>query len=84
MDELIDFAAMAAQVDAACPRPDPSKGGHPPYATEVVVRLVFIQSLYNLSDEECEYQVAGPHELSAFLPARGRVARPGRTHAVAL
>jgi hypothetical protein len=29
MDELINFAAMAAAVDKACPRADPSKGGQP-------------------------------------------------------
>lgn len=29
MDEPIDFVAIAAQVEAACPRPDRSKGGHP-------------------------------------------------------
>lgn len=40
MDELIDFAAMASAVDKACPRPDRSKGGRPPYATEVLVRMV--------------------------------------------
>lgn len=57
MDELIDFAAIAARVDTACPRADRSKGGRPPYPTEVMVRLLFIQSLYNLSDEDCEYQV---------------------------
>ena len=39
MDELIDFAAMAAAVDTACPRPDRSKGGRPPYPTEVLVRM---------------------------------------------
>lgn len=41
MDELIDFSAIAAEVDAACPRPDRSKGGRPPYASEVMVRLLF-------------------------------------------
>lgn len=57
MDELIDFAAIATEVDRACPRPDRSQGSRPPYPTEVMVRLLFIQSLYNLSDEDCEYQV---------------------------
>ncbi|MES7744573.1 IS5 family transposase, partial [Cutibacterium acnes] len=66
MDELIDFAAIAAQVDAACPRADRSKGGRPPYPTEVMVRLLFIQSLYNLSDEDCEYQVLDRMSLPHF------------------
>jgi hypothetical protein len=54
MDELIDFAAVTAAVDADCPRAERSKGGRPPYPTEVMVRLLFIQPLYNLSDEDCE------------------------------
>ena len=40
MDELIDFAAMAAAVDNACPRADRSKGRRPPYPTEVLVRSI--------------------------------------------
>ena len=57
MDELIDFSEMAGAVDVACPRADRSKGGRPPYPTEVLVRMVFLQGLYNLSDEQCEHQV---------------------------
>ncbi|MCZ8236725.1 MAG: hypothetical protein O9335_16365 [Inhella sp.] len=33
MDELVNFAAIAAQVDATCPRPDRARGGRPPYPT---------------------------------------------------
>ena len=42
MDQLIDFAAVAAQVDAACPRSDRSKGSRPPYPSEIMVRIMFI------------------------------------------
>jgi hypothetical protein len=52
MDELIDLVAIAARVDAACPRPDRGKGGRPPCATEIMVRLLFVQSPYNLGDED--------------------------------
>jgi len=76
MDELIDFAAVATQVDAACPRPDRSKGGRPPYPTEVMVRLVFIQSLYNLSDEDCEYQVLDRMSFQHFCRLAGELHIP--------
>jgi len=76
MDELIDFAAVAVQVDAACPRPDRSKGGRPPYPTEVMVRLVFIQSLYNLSDEDCEYQVLDRTSFQHFCRLAGELHIP--------
>lgn len=42
MDELIDFAAIAVAVDQACPRADRSKGGRPPYPTEIMVRMAFL------------------------------------------
>lgn len=76
MDELIGFAAIAAQVEAACPRPDRSKGGRPPYPTEVMVRLLFIQSLYNLSDEDCEYQVLDRMSFQHFCRLDGALHIP--------
>lgn len=71
MDELIDFAAIAAAVDAACPRADRAKGGRPPYPTQIMVRLVFLQSLYNLSDEECEHQVLDRMSFQRFCRVDG-------------
>lgn len=76
MDELIDFSAIAAQVDVACPRADRSKGGRPPYPTEVMVRLLFIQSLYNLSDEDCEYQVLDRMSFQHFCRLDGALHIP--------
>jgi transposase, IS5 family len=76
MDELIDFAAIAAQVDAACPRADRVRGGRPPYPTEVMVRLLFIQSLYNLSDEDCEYQVLDRMSFQHFCRLAGALHIP--------
>lgn len=76
MDELIDIAAIAKQVDVACPRPDRSKGGRPPYATEIMVRLLFIQSLYNLSDEDCEYQVLDRMSFQHFCRLAGALNIP--------
>jgi IS5 family transposase len=76
MDGLIDFGAMARAVDAACPRADRSKGGRPPYPTEIMVRMVFLQSLYNLSDEDCEYQVLDRISFQRFCRLDGQLLIP--------
>lgn len=60
----------------ACPRADRSKGGRPPYPTELMVRLLFIQSLYNLSDEDCEYQVLDRMSFQHFCRLDGALHIP--------
>lgn len=76
MDKLIDFAGMAAAVDKACPRADRSKGGRPPYPTEALVRMVFLQGLYNLSDEQCEHQVLDRLSFQRFCRLDGALNIP--------
>jgi transposase, IS5 family len=66
MAELVDFAKVAAAVDAACPRPDRSKGGRPPYPTGLMVRVLFLQALYNLSDEQTEHQLLDRRSFQRF------------------
>ncbi|WP_058088113.1 IS5 family transposase [Aquabacterium parvum] len=76
MDGLINFGSVAAAVDAACPRRDRSKGGRPPYPTEVMVRMVFLQSLYNLSEEGCEHQVLDRLSVQRFCRLDGQLHIP--------
>ena len=76
IDALVDFTAMAAAVDAACPRADRKKGGRPPYPTEALVRMVFLQGLYNLSDEQCEYQVLDRLSFQRFCRLGGALNIP--------
>jgi IS5 family transposase len=76
MDALIDFSAMAAAVDEACPRPNRGKGGRPAYPTEALVRMVFLQGLYNLSDEQCEHQVLDRLSFQRFCRLDGALNIP--------
>jgi len=57
LDRHIDFAAIAAAIDAKLTLGDRGRGGRPPYRTETMVRLLVLQQLYNLSDDALEYQV---------------------------
>ncbi|WP_239062055.1 transposase [Ideonella livida] len=76
IDRLMDFSAMAVEVDAVCPRPDRSKGGRPPYATAVMLRMVFLQGLYNLSDEQCEHQLLDRMSFQRFCRVEGSLNVP--------
>jgi hypothetical protein len=53
----IDFAHLTQVIDGLLPRGDATKGGRPAYPTEVMVRILILKHLYNLSDEQMEYQL---------------------------
>lgn len=57
IESHIDFGALAAEVDRIAPRPDSARGGRPAFPTETMVRIVVLKRLYNLSDEQMEYQL---------------------------
>lgn len=57
LDKAIDFAALAESVDKKLVIGDQGRGGRPPFATELMIRLLVLQQLYNLSDDALEYQV---------------------------
>ena len=57
MEQYVDFSALAAEVDRAAPRPGRERGGRPPFPTELMVRVLLIQQVHNLSDEQMEFQL---------------------------
>lgn len=66
LDRAINFGALAAAIDAKLGLGRSSRGGRPPYATELMIRLLVVQQLYNLSDDALEYQLL-PSQLSTFF-----------------
>jgi IS5 family transposase len=66
LDQHIDFRAIATEVDHLCPRPSRSKGGRAPFPTELMVRILVIKSLWNLSDEQLEYQLLDRASFQRF------------------
>ena len=52
LERHVDFAALAGAVDEAAPRPGRERGGWPPFPIEVMGRILLIQQLFNLSDEQ--------------------------------
>jgi len=79
MEKHIDFKALAAEIDQAAPRPGRERGGRPPFPTELMVRALILQHLYNLSDEQMEYQVLDRLSFQRFLGLRRSSQVPDRT-----
>lgn len=75
LDQHIDFAVLAKAVDQKLVIGDKGRGGRPPYPTELMIRLLVLQQLYNLSDDALEYQVLDRSSFQRFagLEHSGRV-----------
>ena len=77
--EHVDFAALAAEIDEAAPRPGRERGGRPPFPTELMVRVLVVQQLYNLSDEQMEFQLLDRLSFQRFVGLRQSSQAPDRT-----
>lgn len=79
IERHVDFATPAARVDESVPRPDRTKGGRPPYPTETMVRILVLKRLYNLSDEQMEYQLLDRMSYKRFCGLDDALRVPDRT-----
>src|SRR3954447_10256771 len=83
---VVPFESFRAEIEAATLTPASEKksnAGRKPIDVIVMFRMLVLQSLYNLSDEQVEYQVRPPvvHAVSA---ARHRGWHSGRHDALAI
>jgi IS5 family transposase len=53
----VDFELFRGELEAALRRSDRSRGGRPPYDAVLMFKLLVLQTLYTLSDEQAEYQL---------------------------
>ena len=79
MEQYVDFSALAAEVDRAAPRPSRERGGRPPFPTEMMVRVLLIQQMHNLSDEQMEFQLLDRLSYQRFVGLRSSSQIPDRT-----
>jgi len=57
LSRVVDFELFRPPLDAALQRSDRAKGGRPPYDPVLMFRVLVLQALYTLSDEQIEYQL---------------------------
>jgi hypothetical protein len=55
--QVVSFAALAREVDRVAPRVVSAKGDRPPFPTETMVRVLELNRLHNLSDEQVEFHL---------------------------
>jgi hypothetical protein len=54
---VVDFEAFRAELEAALPRADRSRGARPSWDAVLMFRGLVLQALYKLSDDQAEYQL---------------------------
>lgn len=57
LEPHVDFAALAAAADEAAPHSGREHGGRSSFPTEEMLRILLVQQLLNLSDEQMENEL---------------------------
>ena len=73
LESMMKSIAIARQwtfAPTATPRPSRERGGRPPFPTELMVRVLLIQQLFNLSDEQLEFQLLDRLSFQRFVGLR--------------
>ncbi len=65
--KAVDFEVFRHQLRAALNRSDRGKGGRPPYDPVLMFKVLVLQALYNLSDDQTEFQIRDRLSFMRFL-----------------
>jgi len=64
---VIDFQLFRPELEAALNRADRSRGGRPAYDAVLMFRVLVLQTLYTLSDDQTEYQIRDRLSFMRFV-----------------
>lgn len=78
LNTYVDFGVMAEEIDRWVPRPSRARGGRPPYPTELMTRLLVFQKLFNVSDEQMEFQLLDRMSFQHFAGLKNSARVPDR------
>lgn len=67
LDEVMDWDLFVPPIEAALAKPAVAPGGRPAWHPKVLFKLLVIQRLYNLSDEQAEFQLADRLSFQRFV-----------------
>ena len=64
---VLDFEVFRSDLIAALSRSDRTKGGRPPYDPVLMFKVLVLQTLYTLSDDQTEYQLKDRLSFMRFV-----------------
>jgi transposase, IS5 family len=64
---VIDFGVFRGALERALSRSDRSRGGRPPYDPVLMFKVLMLQTLYTLSDDQTEYQLKDRLSFMRFV-----------------
>jgi len=67
LNHFIQWEDFRATIDKAFPVTNPSLRGRPPYDRVLMFKVLVLQRMYNLSDDNTEYQILDRHSFCKFL-----------------
>jgi IS5 family transposase len=67
LSSAVDFEMFRPALDATLKRSDRSKGGRPPMDAVLMFKVLVLQSLYGLADEQTEFQIRDRLSFMRFL-----------------
>jgi IS5 family transposase len=67
INAIVAWEAFRPLLEAALNRPEREKGGRPPFDAVLMFKILVLQALYNLSDEQTEYQILDRLSFMKFL-----------------
>jgi IS5 family transposase len=76
LSEVVDFEPFRYRLEKALKRSDGAKGGRPPYDSIMMFKVLVLQALYNLSDDQAEFQIRDRLSFLRFLGLAPNVPSP--------
>lgn len=67
LSDAVNFEAFRYRLDKALKRSDGARGGRPSYDCVVMFKVLVLQALYNLSDEQAEFMIRDRLSFMRFL-----------------
>jgi transposase, IS5 family len=64
---VVDFELFRGELERSLRRSDRSKGGRPPYDAVLMFKVLVLQTLYTLSDDQTEYQLRDRLSFMRFI-----------------